>query len=378
MSAAVGSVPILYVHNSASIAGGNKMLLTLFDELQESEFRPVSVLPADGPMEHELRRRDIPYVVLDLHQIAHGGRLTSLRLGARIASWMLRQRARLVHANDPRYYRVASVAARCLRVSTVCHLQLPVPASELAWAFAIPPQAAVACSGHLKREVSRLLPSLPASSVMSLPNAVDVTRLTPPIDLPALRERLGLDRRALIVTIVGEVSERKGHRYFLEMAEQVAARHGNAAFLVVGEDIQGQGRYRRAMEEYARALGIAKSVRFLGFRDDALDWMAASDLVTLPSLHEGLPVALVEAHAYGKPAVATDVDGIPEIVEDGVTGFLVPPTDTPALTKAVLALLDDDDLRRRMGAAARARAERLFSARAYAHALQHVYRRLLA
>ncbi len=370
-------MPVLYVHNSESVAGGNKILLTLVDQLRGSRFRPVAILPGGGPMEPELTRRDIPYITLDLTRVARGGRVTSARLVVRIASWMRRQRVRLVHVNDPRYYRVTSVAARWLRVARICHVHLLPGTSELAWAFKIPPHAAITCSMALKTQLIGALPSLPVDTWVALPNAIDVEAVTPPADLAALRERLGLDQKGFVVAIVGAVSERKGHRYFLEMAQQVSAQAGRAEFLVVGDDTDG-GRYRRAMEQYARELGVEGRVRFLGFRRDAPDWIAASDLVVLPSLHEGLPVSLMEAHACAKPVVATEVDGIPEIVEDGVTGFLVSPADTAALTKAVLALLSDEALRQRMGVAARARVERLFSARTYARRMERVYTRLLA
>ena len=223
-----------------------------------------------------------------------------------------------------------------------------------------------------------MLPSLGGDEVVAAPNGVDVEALKPPADMTALRDRLGLGRTSFIVTIVGLVSERKGHRYFLEMAQQVAGLRRTAEFLVVGEDTMEQGRYRRCDGTVRSGLRHRKAGEFLGFRDDASDWIAASDVVALPSSQEGLPVALAEAHACGKPVVATRVDGIPEIVDDGVTGILVPPRDTPALTKAVLTLLDDEDLRTRMGVAARARVERLFSARAYADTVERVYRRLLA
>jgi glycosyltransferase involved in cell wall biosynthesis len=101
-------------------------------------------------------------------------------------------------------------------------------------------------------------------------------------------------------------------------------------------------------------------------------------VIVLPSLKEGLPLSLAEAHGCGKPVVATRVDGIPEIVEDEVSGFLFDPHDVAGMSAAVTRLLEDEPLRLEMGAAGRQRAERIFSQRAHAAKVQEVYERLLS
>lgn len=370
-------IPVLYVHNSSLIAGANKIMLGLFDQLRDSEFRPVVVLPDAGPMEGELRQHGVRYAVQGLTQAARKGRLASLWMATEFVGRMLRERVRLVHVTGPPYYRCTSVAARFLGLPAICHLHLPPGASELRWAFQIPPHAMIACSDDLRHRLPQMLGSVTVDTIVSIPNAVDVDALKPPDDAGGLRERLGLSRTAPVVTIVGLVSERKGHRYFLEMAQQVLVSFPEAQFLIVGDDTPGHGAYRYQMEQYAGELGVGKQVKFLGFRHNASDWIATSDVVALPTLQEGLPVSLVEAHACGKPVVATWVDGIPEIVEDGVTGILVPPRDTHALSRAMATLLADQSLRKRMGAAARDRAERLFSMNSYAENMKALYRQLL-
>jgi glycosyltransferase involved in cell wall biosynthesis len=222
------------------------------------------------------------------------------------------------------------------------------------------------------------LACLQSVPIVPVENAVDTVRYRPPQDVGQLRRSLGLEGNPQIVTIVGSVSERKGHRDFLDAARQILGRRPLTLFLVLGDDLEGKGAYRLAMEEYARVLGIAERVRFLGFRADTADWIAASDVVVLPSLKEGLPLSLAEAHGCGKPVVATRIDGIPEIVEDGVSGFLFEPHDVAGMSAAVTRLLEDEPRRIEMGAAGRQRAERIFSQRAHAAKVQEVYERLLA
>jgi glycosyltransferase involved in cell wall biosynthesis len=155
--------------------------------------------------------------------------------------------------------------------------------------------------------------------IVAVENAVDTMRYRPPQDVGQLRRSLEIEVTSQIVTIVGSISERKGHRDFLDAARLILARRPRTLFLVLGDDLEGNGAYRLVMEEHARACGIADRVRFLGFRTDTADWIAASDVIVLPSLKEGLPLSLAEAHGCAKPVVATRIDGIPEIVEDGVS-----------------------------------------------------------
>src|SRR5437879_13789451 len=107
-------ISILYIHNSAHIAGGNRALLGLFDHLNPARFRAVSVLPARGPMEVELRMRGVPHLVLPFEAALTRSGVQALRLVSRLGRVLLSQRIRFVHANDSLCYRHASIAARML------------------------------------------------------------------------------------------------------------------------------------------------------------------------------------------------------------------------------------------------------------------------
>jgi glycosyltransferase involved in cell wall biosynthesis len=376
---APGPVSILYIHNSAQIAGGNRALLGLFDYLNRGRFRAVSVLPASGPMEQELRARAVPYRVVPFEAALTGGPLQAMQLVWRLGLLCSKEKIRVLHANDGRCYRHASVAARLLGIHRICHLQFPPEPKSLTWALNVRPDVLITCSKHMGRQLEDAgLECLQSVPIVPVENAVDTVRYRPPQDVGQLRRSLGLEGNAQIVTIVGSVSERKGHRDFLDAARQILGRRPLTLFLVLGDDLEGKGAYRLAMEDYARVLGIAERVRFLGFRADTADWIAASDVVVLPSLKEGLPLSLAEAHGCGKPVVATRIDGIPEIVEDGVSGFLFEPHDVAGMSAAVTRLLEDEPRRIEMGMAGRQRAERVFSQRAHAAKIQEVYERLLA
>jgi len=143
-------------------------------------------------------------------------------------------------------------------------------------------------------------------------------------------------------------------------------------------DVAGAGRETDALRGQAESLGIAERVRFLGWRDDVRALMERWDIYAQPSRAEGFGLAVVEAMAAGLPVVATDVGGLAEVVENGVSGWLVAAGDSRAMAARLVELVADADARRRMGDAGRARAVSEFSPEREAAAIQSAYDRLLA
>jgi glycosyltransferase involved in cell wall biosynthesis len=142
--------------------------------------------------------------------------------------------------------------------------------------------------------------------------------------------------------------------------------------------VVGDGDLRDDLHARAERLGLSARVHFLGARRDLGDLLASIDIFVMPSLWEGLPLSMVLAMGAGLPVVATRVAGIPEVVQDEVTGVLVPPADVPALGSALARLVADPALRRTMGAAASAFVRPRFGVDGYVAAITGLYERLLA
>jgi glycosyltransferase involved in cell wall biosynthesis len=130
------------------------------------------------------------------------------------------------------------------------------------------------------------------------------------------------------------------------------------------------------MRRLSEDVGLNGSVIFAGYREDAPRLMAAADVFVLPSEQEGLPIALLEAMALGRPSIASAVGGIPEVINDGRDGLLIRPRDPAQLAEAIVALLSDDDLRSRIGEAAKIRAAD-FDMRTAVARMQEVYQAVL-
>lgn len=177
---------------------------------------------------------------------------------------------------------------------------------------------------------------------------------------------------ALLCVAVGRLVPAKNHALLLRAFRQVAAAVPAAQLLIAGD-----GFLRQELEQLTRALGLTDRVRLLGKRSDIPALLTAADLFVLSSNWEGHPLSVMEALSAGLPVVATAVGGVPEQVDQGITGLLVPPGDCPALAQALLRLLNDAPLRAEMGQRAQQQAGTRFSIETMTHAYVELYRRLL-
>jgi glycosyltransferase involved in cell wall biosynthesis len=215
---------------------------------------------------------------------------------------------------------------------------------------------------------------VPADRVRLIWNGAPLDEFAPVPRERALhvRRALGLPDEALVVGTIGRLNAQKGHRFLLEAAALLLPRQPKARVLVAGDgDLMGE------LRGQATALGIADRVVFAGHRTDVPDLLGALDVFCISSLYEGTPLALFEAMAAGKPVVSTSVDGCREVLEDGVTGVLVPPADAAALADGLERVLADEALRAALGRQALA-ASRRYDVRACVDQMQAFYDDLLA
>jgi len=186
-----------------------------------------------------------------------------------------------------------------------------------------------------------------------------------------VRAELGVGASDLLVLAIGSLMKRKGHRVLLEAMRRVETEEGTPAWKVA---IAGEGAERADLEGFIAEHGLAGRAILLGNRDDVPDLQAAADIFAMPSLWEGLPLAVLEAMFAANPVIATTASGIPEAITHDENGLLIPPGDPDALAAAIRRLLRDRALRERLGARARERAQRDFSVGAMADGYERLYR----
>jgi glycosyltransferase involved in cell wall biosynthesis len=308
-----------------------------------------------NPFEAELRALGVPVTNLGARN------LRDLGAFRRLLRLLREERIGLVHA----HLAYASIwgALACRRTGIPCVATLHVPPSgapprsregirESLMVRALDRWAArvIAVSGSV-REAWIRRGGLDPSKIVIVGNGIEVDAFTPS------------RHRGLVVTTVSVLRAGKGIEVLLDAIPAVLSRHPEARFLIAGD-----GPLRESLE--ARS---GDGVTWTGFRRDVPELLASSDLFVLPSLDDAYPTVLMEAMAAGLPVVSTRVGGIPEIVDDGRTGHLVPPGDSAALARAISDLLDSPEERESLGRAARAEAERLFSTATWVERLEEVY-----
>lgn len=190
----------------------------------------------------------------------------------------------------------------------------------------------------------------PPEKLHTVLNGIDFDRvaLSSP-DAPQLvRQEFGAEDAHLLIQ-VARLHPEKGHHYLFQALPEIQRSVSKPVRLLVA----GAGSFEAAYRDEVRDLGCEDDVSFVGFRKDSADLMAAADLVVLPSVAEAFGLVLTEALYLGTPVVATRAGGIPEIVNDGVEGILVPAADSNALAGAIIKLLNDEGLRKKMAGAGR-------------------------
>ncbi|MCA9394746.1 MAG: glycosyltransferase [Candidatus Omnitrophica bacterium] len=193
--------------------------------------------------------------------------------------------------------------------------------------------------------------------------------------IAVLRAEFGIAEDDQVVGQLSEVIPRKGCEYFVEMAREVKQALPKTKFLIIGKSHRDEyeENLRRSIAEH----GLEKDVLLTGFRKDFYAFLQLMDVSVLASLAEGLGRVIVESQYMEKPMVATAVSGNVEAIEDGKSGFLVPPEDPSALADKVIRLLKDEELRRKLGASGYLSAKNKFSIDGHAAALREIYVTLL-
>jgi glycosyltransferase involved in cell wall biosynthesis len=302
-----------------------------------------------------------------------------------------RVRPDIVHTHNPKSGVLGRLAARLARVPVVVNTVHGLYANP-----ALPPVKrrliSVAERGAMRLSDHELFQSredfdlalrshlVPPSRASWLGNGVDLRRFDPaavdPSKLRELRERWAVRDGATVVGAVGRLVREKGYEELFEAAVRVRAARPDAVFVVVGpEEPSKSDRLADEVVAAARAAGVVFHGE--GLEAEMPEIYAAFDVFVLASHREGMPRSAIEASAMGRPVVATDIRGCREVVVDGLTGVLVPARDAPALTAAVLQVLDDPAAAAAMGTAGRARAEAEFDEERVVERTAAVYERLL-
>ena len=331
-----GRIRVVEVLATGTNGGAQQHLQSLVTRIDKSRYDVSVVALSGGGAVRRLQRADIPVIVIDDPDDA-------IAVGA-LAAHLAEVRADVVHAH---MYRAETVATRAVLalaeighrrpylVSTI-HSSRVRSSEDRALLRALTPHMdrLIAVSRAIEHKlVDEERTTVPVSLIY---NGVDLDRYDHQEACCTLPDEYGMEPGSKIVGVVARLEPEKGHPTLLEAWPAVLRAVPDTYLLIVGE-----GSRRDALEAQARELQIAHRVVFTGRRDDVPAVTAALDVAVLPSYREAQGLSVLEAMALSRPVVASNVGGIPEMIEDGVTGLLVPPHDPEALSAAIVRLLRD-------------------------------------
>jgi glycosyltransferase involved in cell wall biosynthesis len=371
------AVPVLHVCDKfgvrgSSIHGVSRLFSWWFPRYDPSRFE-VSLCGLKGPepATEWLGGQGIP-----VHHLGRG-RFDPRILGDLVALARARK-ARILHVHGYAAADFGRLAARAAGAKLVLHEHFADPRMPAYQALAdrllrARTDAAIAVS-RSTRDFLVNERSVPADRVRVIWNGAPLDEFAPVPRERALKVRreLALPEHALVVGTIGRLNAQKGHRFLLDAAALLLPRRPEARVLVAGD-----GDLMVDLRRQATELGLADRVVFAGHRTDVPDLLGALDVFCISSLYEGTPLALFEAMAAGKAVVSTSVDGCREVLEDGVTGLLVPPGDAASLAGALDRVAADAALRDGLGRRA-LEASKRYDVRTCVEEMQRLYDEVLA
>jgi glycosyltransferase involved in cell wall biosynthesis len=362
----------LHIDTARTWRGGQNQVLLTVNGLREIGQRSALVAHPDGV----LRQRAAEG--LDLIPLAPRHE-ADFAAGWRLSRIIKRLRPDVIHAHDPHGIAMASLALSMASSSLGDALPAFIAARRVDFhlkknSFSRWKNRQVDCFIAASEAIRRMLiaDGVPAERTVTVHEGIDLEHViaTPSVNV---HEAFWLPHGAPVVGNIAALVPHKGQRHLIEAAHIVVQQIPDARFVILGE-----GELREHLEKQVREHRLEKHVLLPGFRVDVLGCLKGFDLFAMSSITEGLGTSLLDAMACSRPIVATSAGGIPEVVEDGVNGLLVPPRDHHAMAQAIVRLLGDRPLRTRMGEAGLARLREQFTVERMVAATAALYERIVS
>lgn len=345
------------------LAGAEYFFLRVIEHLAEMGHRVIVVTKRDTPLRAEIEKIDNPNI--QLHAWHTHGKIDPITLG-KLCRLIINERVDVINTHLTTASWQGALAAKITGVPSVA----VVHATDRKTWFQHADHLIAVSSGVKDALIEQ---GIAPEKIEVLYHGIDLAQYVAPLDSATAKTRLGLPANARTVGVVASLIPRKGHRFLLEALQNMDATSDPIHLLLAGE-----GPLEAELRGQAMEMGLGERTHFLGFRRDIPHVVCAMDVFVLPSLKEGLSIAVMEAMALEKPVVCSAIAGLPEVVRDAQTGFLVPPGDSLALQNALEKLFADENLRAQLGHDARRFLEAHFEQNACLDAMEAYFRRVFA
>jgi glycosyltransferase involved in cell wall biosynthesis len=365
-------INVLYLSSFGTLKwGGQKSLFHLVTRLDRKKFHPVVLLPTEEDLAQKLRELNIDIVIQEIPPVNFSRLFAGFNALFSLLRVIKKYRIDLIHTDGPRNTFYAGLAAKLKRIPLIWHVRAS-NRDRFDGILTFFPEKIILVANSLR---SRFPGIGRDDRFVTIYNGVDLAEFKKNGPSDRIKKSLGIEESDLLLTVFARVEPLKGQKYLIEACGSLLSGMQKFRIFFAGEIKDKE--YQRECLDLAESLNIRERIVFAGFRSDIGNILSQTDIVLLPSLFEAFPRAVIEGMAAGKAVIATDAGGAAEAVEDGVTGFVVPPKDPAAIAEKILLLAGDEKMRLRMGSAGRLRAEKLFSIEENVRETERVYHELL-
>lgn len=371
--------PILYLHHTGNFSGAENSLLHLAINLDHSKFKPIFLCPGRGEFPARLKKNTIKIISQEFGRLREINKV--LKSILTIKSVAIKNRIKLLHSNGPQTNIPSGIVGRMLKIPVIWHARnlLKPDMIDIDKLFRVLPNKIICNSEAIRSRFSNNVSNDgKCTKSTTIINSVNLKDYYPGETKDIIRHELGIPSNAIVLGMTSRLASDKGHDIFLEALSEIIKNNSQVWGLVGGDNVFPEDDWvPDYLKRKAKNLGIADKVIFTGFRRDIIQIYDAMDIFILGSDAEPCGRVLFEAMAMAKPVIATESGGTPEIVVDGITGFLYKPGDVVDLTKKIHKLLDSDKLNISMGLAGRKRVEEKYNIETYIERTQEEYLNLL-
>ncbi len=363
---------------SPELGGAGLIAFNLASYIQARGEKSRVWLPGPGPAWSEAER-----LGLSIGQFAARPALAASAFRTALLNWSLRQklchfRPGLIHIHVPTIFGSLRHGLKYSGLKHVVHVHLEEKETGLRWAFKSPPDLIITCARFLKDQVQRVLPEhlRDRQRIAVVPNAVNMAHFCPGDKLEAKR-KVGAPVETSLALMLANLASHKGQETAIRAAARLKDRGRPLHLWLAGTERDQSGAFTNRLRQLIVELGVGDRVALLGQRSDAADLLRAADFFLLPSTCEGLPLSILEAQATKVPVIAAPTAGVPEVVTDEKTGFLVAAEDSQGYARRIDDLFENPELQHRITEAAYVQVQSSHRWSVYCEKIWELYQELM-
>ena len=365
---------ILYLSSFETLQGGGQVsLFHLVNRLDRTAFKPHVVVPANGELVEKLKENHLSVFVLDLPKVIDFRLAKAFKGIYKLMTLIKKLKIDLIHTDGPRNTFYAGLISKFLRIPLIWHIRASNsdPFDRLLIRSC---DKLVLVADALRKRFHGLIDD---TKIVTIYNGIDLFEFIPHEKPSKIQTVQGIKKEYLIIGTVGRVEESKGQEILIEACGMLDRKFKEFCILIIGETTDLK--YKQKCQKRAESLGIGDRIVFTGYQKNINNILADIDILVFPSIDfDAFPRSIIEAMGCSLPVITTDIGGCAEAIEDGISGFVIPCKDPKSIAEKLFILVNDNELRLKMGKASRLRAERMFSIEANVRKTQQVYRQVLS